>query len=136
MTRYIEEFVSNRENMILFNSLGQRRYLSAIAHADMVIGNSSSGLLEAPYLGVPTVNIGDRQKGRLRASSVIDCESDEASIIAAMRKALDSDFRKSIRNMHLPYGDGHTTERIHTIISDFLTNDQIDLKKKFYDIQF
>jgi UDP-hydrolysing UDP-N-acetyl-D-glucosamine 2-epimerase len=91
-----------------FKSLGQLRYLSLMAEADVVVGNSSSGLYEAPSLGVPTVDIGDRQRGRLAATSVIHCEANRAAIVAAIDRALKADC-SSIVN---PYGDGHSAPRI------------------------
>ncbi len=98
-------------------SLGQQRYLSALAHADAVIGNSSSGILEAPSFRVPTVNIGDRQRGRLRAASVIDAAEDADSIAAAIRRALSDGFRSGLATMQSPFGDGHASERILEIIA-------------------
>ncbi len=98
-------------------SLGQTRYLSALAHADAVIGNSSSGLLEAPSFRVPTVNIGDRQRGRLRAASVIDADEEAATIAAAIRRALSNEFRTGLATMQSPFGDGHASERMLEIIA-------------------
>ncbi|WP_337996594.1 UDP-N-acetylglucosamine 2-epimerase [Oleispirillum naphthae] len=93
-------------------SLGQKRYLGALAHADAVIGNSSSGILEAPSFRIPTVNIGDRQRGRLRAASVIDAGEDAATIASAIRHALSADFRAGLVDMQSPFGDGHASERM------------------------
>ncbi len=90
----------------LHPSLGQRRYLSVLRLAAAVVGNSSSGIIEAPALGVPTVNIGDRQRGRLRARSVIDCEGKHDAISAALARALSAEFRHSIADQPLPYGGG------------------------------
>ena len=89
-------------------SLGSRRYFTALTHVDAVIGNSSSGLYEAPTFAVATVNVGDRQKGRLRATSVIDCVVDVPAIVKAIEKAFLLDC-SSVQN---PYGDGHAAERI------------------------
>ncbi len=90
----------------LHPSLGQRRYLSVLRLAAAVVGNSSSGIIEAPALGVPAVNIGDRQRGRLRARSVIDCEGKQGAISAALARAISAEFRRSIVEQPLPYGGG------------------------------
>lgn len=93
-------------------SLGQLRYLSAVKHAEAVIGNSSSGIVEAPALKVPTVNIGDRQQGRLRAPSIVDCDADPDAIAAAIAKALAPGFRESFAAMRPPYGAGGASRAI------------------------
>jgi len=108
----IEKFVGSRPLSWLFSSLGQLRYLSTLRHVDAVLGNSSSGLLEAPSFAVPTVNIGDRQKGRIRAASVIDCHCTQDAVAMALDKALTAP-RTHVDN---PYGDGHTSPRIIEIL--------------------
>jgi UDP-hydrolysing UDP-N-acetyl-D-glucosamine 2-epimerase len=113
-------------------SLGQTRYLGALAHADAVIGNSSSGILEAPSLHVPTVNIGDRQRGRLRAASVIDASEDAVAIAAALRRALSGEFRAGLAAMQSPFGDGHASERMLEIIASHPLEGL--LMKRFWDI--
>ncbi|MCB2106474.1 MAG: UDP-N-acetylglucosamine 2-epimerase (hydrolyzing) [Rhodobacteraceae bacterium] len=116
----------------LVTSLGQRRYLSAVKHADAVIGNSSSGLIEAPALGTPTVNIGDRQKGRLRAASVIDCGENTLAISAAIAKALDPEFRAEAAKTEPPYGRGGAAAKIAAILK---SADPAQLsRKRFHDI--
>jgi UDP-hydrolysing UDP-N-acetyl-D-glucosamine 2-epimerase len=114
-------------------SLGQRRYLSAVKEADAVIGNSSSGLIEAPAIGTPTVNIGDRQKGRLRSSTVIDCGEDTAAIRAAISRALDPAFRKSTTAQTPAYGrgGGATAKIIEVLKTADLTRLSV---KRFHDI--
>ena len=129
----MEEYANSRDNVELFDSLGVRRYLSAVKYATMVIGNSSSGLSEVPSFHVPTVNIGDRQKGRLRADSVIDCEPKAEDIIEAMKKAQSDEFKDICMNCVNPYGDGATTPKMLAAIDDMFAKG-IDLKKKFYDI--
>lgn len=89
-----------------FTSLGQRRYFSLLRQMSAMVGNSSSGLIEAPSVPVPTVNIGDRQKGRLAGNSVIHCPMDEASIVKAIRKAIDPPFKNQLRSEDSPYGNG------------------------------
>lgn len=120
-------------NWILVASLGAKRYLTALKYSKMMIGNSSSGILEAPAMHVPTVNIGDRQKGRMMAKSVILCESDAESIINAINTALSKEFNSSIESIELPFGDGKTSERIVEIINEFFVSGY-DIKKKFYDL--
>ena len=130
LTRQIEAWVAGRAHAHLFASLGQTRYLSVMAEAEAVIGNSSSGLYEAPSFDVPTVNIGTRQQGRPRAASVIDCAPERDAISAAIGQALAMDCT-GVTN---PYGDGHTSERIVTVlkqIPDFRTL----LNKRFHDLE-
>jgi len=108
----LSEYVAGRDHACLHTSLGQQRYYSLVAMADAVVGNSSSGLYEAPSLGTPTVNIGDRQKGRLRAASVIDCPVETDAIIDAIQRAWNLDM-SGVEN---PYGDGHASERILAVL--------------------
>lgn len=112
-------------------SLGMRTYLSAMSHADAVVGNSSSGLLEAPAFRVPTVNIGDRQKGRIRAASVIDCAPKADAIVEAIRTALSEEFRRSLAGMIHPCEQPGTATRIVRQLCD-TPLDGI-LKKPFFD---
>jgi GDP/UDP-N,N'-diacetylbacillosamine 2-epimerase (hydrolysing) len=100
----------------------------------MVIGNSSSGIVEVPSFGIPTVNIGDRQKGRIQADSVINCKSLSQDIIKAIKKALSGDFVNLAKQAKNPYEGFNTSSQIVKHIKDFVINDKIDLKKKFYDI--
>ncbi len=98
-------------------SLGQQRYLSALKHADAAIGNSSSGLIETPAFKLPTVNIGDRQRGRERGPNVIDADESAPAIAAAIRRALAPGFRASLQNAPALFGDGHAAERILQVIA-------------------
>jgi len=107
-TRILNDWVANRPNARIFTSLGQQHYLSMLKEVDAVVGNSSSGLYEAPSLGTPTVNIGDRQRGRLAAESVIHCEPQVQAIRTAIEAALQIDV-SAVKN---PYGDGHAVPRI------------------------
>ncbi len=129
-------YAAGHENFYLVDSLGMKRYLSALKHAAFVIGNSSSGLIEAASFGIPTIDIGDRQKGRTAGATVIHCEPDEKAIEKAINKALTEEFRNTARCAVNPYGDGNTSGKIIGVIRDFILNDRIDIKKKFYDIQF
>lgn len=110
---------ANAKRTLVVGSLGHHRYLSALALADMVIGNSSSGLIEAPAVGVPTIDIGDRQKGRLRAKSVIHCPADAPAIAAAMRRGLSTEFRALCRTQTPPYGKGGCSSKIKDVLKEF-----------------
>lgn len=135
----INELLDNAEkeigNLHVYTSLGVRRYLSLMRYAEFVLGNSSSGIIETPAFRVPTVNIGDRQRGRLQSESIINCDEDTDSIIEAMEKAMTTDFRKVCSNVISPYGDGHAAEKIAKKICEVVSEGKIDLKKKFFDIE-
>jgi GDP/UDP-N,N'-diacetylbacillosamine 2-epimerase (hydrolysing) len=135
INRIIEEYVKENDNAYAFTSLGMLCYLSALKYCEVVMGNSSSGILEAPSLGVPTINIGDRQKGRIQTDSIINCKPELGEIENAMTLALTEVFKNKARNTVNPYGDGTTSEKIIKKLKDFLLNDKIDLKKKFYDYE-
>lgn len=129
LERYCTE---NPHRAKLFASLGQLRYLSAIVHVDAVVGNSSSGLLEVPFLKKPTINIGSRQNGRLKATSVIDCEENIKSIVQAIEKALSEEFKKNVVETVSPYGVGNAS----ATIKEGLKRAELDniVIKKFYDL--
>ena len=131
----IDNYVNSHENAVAFNSLGLTRYLSALKYCTMVIGNSSSGLLEVPSFGIPTINIGDRQKGRLQADSIINCEPIKEDIEKAIKIALSEGFKGKAKNTINPYGYGNTSDKIIKIIREYILNDKINLKKKFYDLE-
>lgn len=124
---------SDIRNLHVFTSLGAVRYLSLMKFAEFVIGNSSSGIIETPAFRIPTINIGDRQRGRLQSKSIINCSTDSESIIAAIKKARSSIFKEICKTVISPYGDGHAAEHIASKIIDVVNEDKIDLKKKFYD---
>lgn len=130
------EEAARRENWLVVPSLGSRRYLSALRYAAMMIGNSSSGILEGPAMGLPTVNIGDRQKGRVMAESILCCEPEAGGIRRAMKKALSGAFQQTAKRTVCPFGDGNTSEKIVSVILDFLASSHGDTKKRFYDISF
>lgn len=136
INRILKEYAQCHENFFLADSLGMRRYLSALKNALFVIGNSSSGLVEAPSFHIPTINIGDRQRGRISGETVISCKPERHAIGEAIHQALDASFREEVKGAENPYGDGHTSEKIITIIKDFFVNGRIDIKKKFFDIDF
>jgi GDP/UDP-N,N'-diacetylbacillosamine 2-epimerase (hydrolysing) len=130
----IENFCSDNNNCQAFTSLGQLRYLSCLKYVEVVVGNSSSGLLEVPSFGIPTVNIGDRQKGRLKAVSIIDCEPKKSQITDEIKRAISSEFKEVCKHIKNPYGDGGASELIIRKIED--TDLQNIVKKGFYDINF
>lgn len=135
INRMIDEFVdASNGRHIAFVSLGQVRYLSALGQVCMVIGNSSSGIIEVPSFRIPTVNIGERQRGRIQAKSVINCDSQRESIIHAIAQARDSLFLESIKNVVNPYEKEETSQKIANSIKEFLLEKKIDLKKYFYDL--
>ena len=132
--KMIDEYVAaNSDKAACYTSLGYVRYLSALQFVKAAVGNSSSGILEVPSFGIPTVNIGDRQKGRLRADSVIDCNTDVDSIEKAIRGALSQEWQTIARNATNPYEQPDTVARIFDVLQ------QCDLsqmkQKRFYDIR-
>jgi GDP/UDP-N,N'-diacetylbacillosamine 2-epimerase (hydrolysing) len=129
---HIENFVNKNKNAYSFKSLGQLRYLSCIDRVDLVIGNSSSGLTEVPSFKKPTINIGDRQKGRMKAQSVIDCEPIESEIKETIIKAYSDEFQSLLKNVKNPYGDGGASERIIEILK--ITDFSNLINKQFYDV--
>lgn len=131
LVRLVEQFVAKHANARDYTSLGQLRYLSCIAHVDGVVGNSSSGLAEVPSFKKGTINIGDRQRGRLQAASVINCEPARHNITAALKKLYSPDFQASLSNVRNPYGDGGASEKITAVIKSVVLDDV--LKKRFYD---
>tara|TARA_B100001564_G_scaffold359749_1_gene382768 strand:- start:2836 stop:3984 length:1149 start_codon:yes stop_codon:yes gene_type:complete len=128
----IRDYVSiNKEKSILVKSLGQLKYYSSLKYIDFVMGNSSSGIIEVPYFNIPTINIGDRQKGRLSTESVIHVEPTKKDMIDAINLATSSSFRKKICKQKLIYGQGNTSEKIIKVLK---SRKEIKLKKIFYDL--
>ena len=125
---------ANQTRVFLRSSLGQLRYLSAMKHAAAVVGNSSSGIIEAPSLHVPTVDIGDRQKGRIAAESVLNCPATEKDILAGLNKALSADFVSIARHCQNPYEKTGTSKIIANIINGYALPSH--LEKPFFDIEF
>ena len=122
------------DNLHVFTSLGVKRYLSLMRYAEFVLGNSSSGIIETPAFHVPTVNIGDRQKGRLQSASIVNCADDTASIINAIETAMSDNHKALCQSVVSPYGDGHAAERIASKSFETVMNKSIDLKKTFYNL--
>lgn len=132
INQMIHSYVAERSGRTAaFMSLGQRLYLSALKHSDIVIGNSSSGLLEAPSLSTPTVNIGPRQRGRIRAASVVDCEEEREEIVEAIHTVLRKDFKSYFRDFTSPYGKAGASVRIKEKLKNLSLEDV--LMKTFYD---
>lgn len=130
----LDEAADKINNLHVFISLGVRRYLSLMRYAEFVLGNSSSGIIEAPTFHIPTVNIGDRQRGRLQVESIINCGTGSEDIIEAINIALSNKHKEICKAVVSPYGDGHAAERIASKVVDVIMDEKIDLKKKFYDI--
>jgi GDP/UDP-N,N'-diacetylbacillosamine 2-epimerase (hydrolysing) len=131
----IDEYVSkNSHKSVGFTSLGQLRYLSALQFVDAVVGNSSSGLLETPSFKIGTINIGDRQKGRIKANSVIDCKPNKESIKKAFEKLYSKEFQEALKSVQNPYGDGCASKKIVEVLKTIKLDDI--LKKSFYDLSF
>ncbi len=134
INQMIDEFVSrNRDRCAGYVSLGQLKYLSTLQFCRAVLGNSSSGIIEVPSFGIPTVNIGDRQRRRLHAKSVIDCGNEKEQVEAALEKALSDEFLSEIAGEKNPYEGKQTADKIYRIITEALSSG-IHMKKEFYDV--
>lgn len=130
----LEKYVLSHDNCTMFSSLRIDEFLSLQKHSLGLIGNSSSGIVETPCFGIPTINIGDRQRGRLFAESIVSCAIAEDDIVNAVNVALSPDFRERAKNAVNPYGSGKTSVEIFQCIKRFIKSGEIDLKKKFYDL--
>jgi GDP/UDP-N,N'-diacetylbacillosamine 2-epimerase (hydrolysing) len=128
----VEQFVALHPNSRAYTSLGQLRYLSCMAHVDGVVGNSSSGLAEAPSFSKGTINIGDRQRGRLQATSVINCEPTRQSISAALERLYSANFQASLGQVRNLYGEGGASEKVVEIVKHYAI--ESIAKKVFYDL--
>jgi GDP/UDP-N,N'-diacetylbacillosamine 2-epimerase (hydrolysing) len=128
----IKAFVADHPNARAYTSLGHLVYLSCIRYVDAVVGNSSSGLTEAPSFGKGTINIGDRQRGRLKAESVIDCTPDRASIAQALDRLYSPEFQGALQRVRNPYGEGGASEQIVRVLREYPLASI--LKKSFYDV--
>ena len=132
----LDEAEAGISNLHVFTSLGVRRYLSLMKYAEFVLGNSSSGIIETPAFHVPTVNIGDRQRGRLQSPGIINCAPDTQSIVMAVKTAISDEHKAVCKTVESPYGDGHAGEQIAAKVYEAVVNGGIDLKKKFHDLEF
>jgi GDP/UDP-N,N'-diacetylbacillosamine 2-epimerase (hydrolysing) len=130
----IDDYVKGHsEKSVAFISLGQLRYLSALQYVDVVAGNSSSGLIEVPSFKKATIDIGDRQRGRIKAASVISCSPDYSSVKEALQKAFSANFRASLQELKTPYGEKNASGEIVSILRE--TDTEHLLKKKFFDLE-
>ena len=129
----INSFVVNKgDRAVAYKSLGIKRYLSVMKYVGAVVGNSSSGLVEVPSFGIPTLNIGDRQKGRIAADSVLNCGTDKDSILKGFDIIMSSAFKRKAAATHNPYDKDGTVQAIFDVISSYSLD---ELKQKhFYDI--
>ncbi len=127
--RKLKDYAKQDSEVCLVQSLGIVRYLSVMKCCGAVVGNSSSAIVEAPFLRVPAVNIGNRQKGRLMAESIICCENEQDSISGAIKKALSEEYRKTVANSKSLYGEGNTSDEIVNVLETIELNDKL-LKKK------
>jgi GDP/UDP-N,N'-diacetylbacillosamine 2-epimerase (hydrolysing) len=132
MVGMLEQFVAAHPNTHLYPSLGQQRYLSCIRYVDGVVGNSSSGLSEVPSFKKGTINIGDRQLGRLKASSVIDCQPEQVAISDALNRLYSAEFQQTLKSVINPYGESGASQRVVDILSRYPL-DTIQ-KKSFYNL--
>ena len=128
-----EYVVKNPHKSIAFTSLGQLRYLSALQFIDAMVGNSSSGLTEAPSFKIGVINMGDRQRGRIKADNVIDCMSNKESILKAFKELYSNKFQNALEGVKNPYGDGFASKEIIKKLKKIKLNGI--LKKSFYDIK-
>ena len=133
ITAGLERLAGRRPLTRLGATLGDEVYTSLLREADVMVGNSSSGLIEAPSFGLPVVNVGDRQRGRLRAANVIDVAADRAAIAGAIRRALDPAFRHGLAGLVNPYGDGHAAPRIARVLREVELGPRLT-RKRFVDV--
>lgn len=133
INQLIDDYVSREEHKsVAFSSMGQLRYLSTLQYVDAVVGNSSSGICEAPSFKVPTINIGNRQKGRVRTLSILDVDLNSESLARAFKKIYSSEFLENISSMQNPYGNGESSKKIIDILKNIDTNTLN--KKKFHNL--
>lgn len=132
INQMIKTFCAQHKQAYSFQALGQLRYLSLLKQVDVMIGNSSSGIIEGPYFKVPTVNIGARQTGRVKPASVIDCQANCHAIQTAIHQALSQEHHQKMETMSLPYGQGKVSPKIIDVIKQCVLSPQTP--KQFYDI--
>jgi GDP/UDP-N,N'-diacetylbacillosamine 2-epimerase (hydrolysing) len=131
----IDKYVDkNKSKSIAIISMGQLNFLSALQYMDFIIGNSSSGLLEAPSFKIGTINIGDRQKGRIKAKSVVDCLPNKKSIKDAIKKVYSNEFQKLLKSVKNPFDDGCASKKIVKVLNSISTDDL--LKKSFFNVKY
>lgn len=131
----IDQYTQTHKNWFLVDSLGRERYLSLLKICSLVIGNSSSGIYEVPFFHIPTINLGNRQKGRLKGKTVFDCKMRKESILKAIRYVLSSDFATVLEEDTGFWGKGNASSQMIQIIKRFLKKDRLIQNKRFYDIK-
>ncbi len=124
-----ERFLSQRPDARVFVNLGALNYWSLLRHADMMIGNSSSGIMETPSFALPTVNVGMRQQGRERSPNILDAAPEKSDILAKVKIARSEEFRRSLKGMQNPYGDGHASEKIVSVLTSVPLGEKLLIKK-------
>jgi UDP-hydrolysing UDP-N-acetyl-D-glucosamine 2-epimerase len=129
----IKEFADQRQNVQITANLGTQGYFSLMSHASAMVGNSSSGIIEAASFELPVVNVGDRQRGRIHSENVIDVGINRQEILGGLSTALSPGFRAGLAGIQNPYGDGFATERIVSRLSSVSIDDRL-IKKRFYDL--
>jgi UDP-hydrolysing UDP-N-acetyl-D-glucosamine 2-epimerase len=131
--RKLRAFVAGHPKAYLVANLGTRAYFSLMAYAAVMVGNSSSGLIEAPSLGLPVVNIGTRQQGRLRAANVIDVGDSREEILRGMTEAAAPAFKERLRGLRNPYGEGRAADLIVRHLKDIPLDERL-IRKRFMDV--
>jgi GDP/UDP-N,N'-diacetylbacillosamine 2-epimerase (hydrolysing) len=129
----IESFVKDKKNAHAFKSMGSVRYLSCMKYVDAVVGNSSSGIIEAPSLKIPTINVGNRQKGRIQAESILNCSPDRFQILEAIYQIYSKPFQELLRKVKNPYGKGGASTKIFKILKSQHFDNLIN--KSFFDVK-
>lgn len=130
----LRKYVKTNDRVLFIDSLGALRYYSALHYCEFVIGNSSSGIIEVPSFKIPTINIGDRQRGRTQARNTLNCAPLKADILDAVSIARSNEFRELCKKIINPYGDGKTSEKILFHIKE--CHNRFDIKKIFYELNF
>jgi UDP-N-acetylglucosamine 2-epimerase (non-hydrolysing)/GDP/UDP-N,N'-diacetylbacillosamine 2-epimerase (hydrolysing) len=128
----IEQYAQTRTDVWRVENMGIQAYFSLLRHALAMVGNSSSGLLEAPSFQLPVINIGDRQEGRVRARNVLDTPCEQSTIAQALARATSCEFRQSLNGLDNPYGDGHAADRIVERLKNVALDDRL-IRKRFFD---
>jgi UDP-hydrolysing UDP-N-acetyl-D-glucosamine 2-epimerase len=132
ITAALARLIDRRPGAMIRATLGDDVYVSLLREADVMVGNSSSGIIEAPSFKLPVVNIGDRQRGRLRSANVIDVPTERHAIVSAIRRALDPAFRRGLAGLANPYGDGRAAPRIARVLREVELGPQL-VRKRFVD---
>ena len=130
--KLIKSKLKNKKNCLIVKNLGIKNYYSVLNFSDLMIGNSSSGIIESASFKIPTINFGDRQEGRSKTSSVVDCKAIKKEILKSIKKIYSKKFRKKLINTKNPYESKNSSDKIFKIIKKTVLPS--NLKKKFYDL--